>query len=83
MVDATKTDAEMLDELASRLNRCGVSRIDPERFHEERNDIVVAMRRMARRLSGQVDAKATYVWRAPGCERGSSTRDISRRGSRT
>lgn len=63
--DASRSDAEILDGLASRLNRCGMSRIDPERFLEERNEIVVELRRMARRMAGERRSEPTTVWRAP------------------
>jgi hypothetical protein len=53
MPGAEKSDAEQIDDLASRLNRCSPSRTDPDRFFEERNDIVVQLRRIARRLRGQ------------------------------
>lgn len=61
---AAVSDAQRLDELASRLNRCGFSNADPERFHVERNAIVVEMRAVAKRLRGE-GARREHVWRAP------------------
>ena len=64
---AAATEAGRLDELASRLNRCSFSNADPERFHVERNAIVVEMRRMAGRFRGE-GARPDYTWRAPARE---------------
>ncbi len=78
MTDATKSDPELLDELATRLNRVGLSRIDPERFHEERNEIVVEMRRMAKRLRGDHRKDSTTVWRpTPAAPRDAQARASS------
>ena len=60
---APATDAARLDELASRLNRCSFTNADPERFHVERNAIVVELRRMAGRMRGE-GGRPDYTWRA-------------------
>lgn len=64
----TRSEADELDELASRLNRCSPSRVDPERFHVERDDIVRAMRRLARQLARQ-PKPTTTTWRPDGQRR--------------
>ena len=61
---APATDAARLDELAARLNRCSFTNADPERFHVERNAIVVELRRMAGRMRGE-GVRPDYTWRAP------------------
>ena len=61
---APATDAARLDELAARLNRCSFTNADPERFHVERNAIVVELRRMAGRMRGE-GGRPDYTWRAP------------------
>ena len=61
---APATDAARLDELAVRLNRCSFTNADPERFHVERNAIVVELRRMAGRLRG-AGSRPDHTWRAP------------------
>lgn len=53
--------AAVVDELASRLNRCGPSRRDPERFHVERNEIVVQLRRLAKSMRGAAPARKTLA----------------------
>lgn len=58
--------AQRLDGLADRINRNGLSRVDPERFHAEKSDIAATLRRIARRLRGEPAASASRVWRAPG-----------------
>jgi len=46
-----KNDAELIDEIASELNRLSIKRIDPEAFFVERNDLVWRLRRLAARLA--------------------------------
>lgn len=61
----TRSEAEELNELASRLNRCSPSRVDPERFHVERDEIVRAMRRLAGQLV-RLPKPTTTTWRPNG-----------------
>lgn len=49
---APRTDAELADELADRVNRLRPARSDPEAFHVEKDEIARSLRRMARRLEG-------------------------------
>lgn len=59
--------AHEADELATRLNRCGLRRIDPEEWHVERDDIAKRLRRMARKLRGEPERPApTTTWRPNG-----------------
>lgn len=64
----TRSEAEELNELASRLNRCSPSRVDPERFHVERDEIVRGMRRLAGQLARQ-PKPTTTTWRPDGQRR--------------
>lgn len=48
-----KSSAEIADDLATRVNHLFVSRVDPDRFHVERNSIAVELRRLAKRLRGE------------------------------
>lgn len=58
------SDAEELDALASRLRRCTPSRIDPERFHVERDAICCAMLAMSKRLATETVVKPDLrIWR--------------------
>lgn len=63
MADATVSDAELVDQLASRVNLLGQTRIDPERFHAEKSDIALQLRRLARRLRGDTRGEPTTTWR--------------------
>lgn len=66
MVDATKSLAEELDEIASQINLFGLSRIDPERFHVAKNSIVVRLRRLARAQRGETRRREpSTTWRPP------------------
>lgn len=60
------TTAAKLDDLATRLNRCSFTNADPERFHVERNEIVVQLRRMAKEMRGESVGRPDYTWRASG-----------------
>jgi hypothetical protein len=44
----TAPDAEVLVELARRVDRLRLSHRDPERFHLEKDEIAVELRRLAR-----------------------------------
>lgn len=61
MADATKTDAQELNELANRLNCCSFSNADPERWHVERDYVVKAMRRMAKRMAAEPVRREQFV----------------------
>ena len=61
MTTAAKSDGEILDELASRLNHCNFSNADPERWHVERNEIVLTLRKMAKRLRGEPVRREHFV----------------------
>lgn len=61
---STRSDAELADELATRVNLMGQSRVDPERFHAEKSDIALKLRQLARRLRGEVRAEPMTVWRS-------------------
>jgi hypothetical protein len=63
---ASVSDAELIDRLASRINHLGMSRVDPQRFHVERNEIVVELRRLAKRLRSDRRGEPTTVWRSHG-----------------
>jgi hypothetical protein len=57
-------EADLVDQLADRVNRLREGRRDPEAFHVERNDIAVELRRLARRLRGPRRRPQTTTWRA-------------------
>jgi hypothetical protein len=61
---ATKTDAEILNGLADRLNRLTLSQVDPQRYHAEKSDITARLRAVARRLSGVVHRAPSTTWRS-------------------
>ena len=57
--------AGAIDALASRLNKLMPLRVDPEQFHVERNDIVVAMRRLAKAMRGEPSRPPVQSWINP------------------
>lgn len=59
--------ADELDALAAKLDGLCQRRIDPEKFHVEKDGIVRSMRRLAGRLRTETRAQAepTTVWRNP------------------
>ncbi len=61
---APKSLADQLDELASRVNLIGERRGDPERYHAEKSDIAVTLRRLARAQRGDDRRDPTTVWRS-------------------
>jgi hypothetical protein len=61
---ASATLDEALDRLASRVNHLGNLGGDPERFHAEKSDIAVALRRLARAQRGETRRGPSTVWRA-------------------
>ena len=66
---ACVSDGELVDQLATRLNVLSPGRLNPERFHEERDGIVRALRALAKRLDGRPVAVAPMTsWRS-GCAR--------------
>jgi hypothetical protein len=65
MRDASISDSQCVDRLASRLNLLCRKRIDPETFHVEKDAIVVEMRAVARRLRGNVRRQPSTTWRPP------------------
>jgi hypothetical protein len=58
-----KTLADQLDALASRVNLIDSRRGDPERFHAEKDDIAVSLRRLARAQRGDTGRKHSTTWR--------------------
>lgn len=63
VIDLTKTNSEIADDLATRVNLNGLSRTDPERFHAEKSEIAHDLRIFARFLSGVGRREPTTVWR--------------------
>lgn len=61
-----KDNAAVADDLADRVNRLAMSRVDPETFHVERNGIAVELRQLAKRLRGDPPRRRIHVYRQPG-----------------
>lgn len=66
---SVQDEAIEADSLADLVNRLSMIRIDPEKFHETRNEIAVRLRKMARRLRGDGPRKDLTTWRAPDVRR--------------
>ena len=65
-IDLTKSNAEIADALATRVNLNGLSRVSPENFHAEKSEIAADLRRFARHL--RVDKpprQPSTTWRPP------------------
>lgn len=63
---ASRSLAEDLDDLASRVNRNSLGRTrDHEVFLAEKDDIALTLRRLARQARGETRKAPTTVWR-PG-----------------
>lgn len=60
--------AGRVDELANRVNNNGLSRVSPERFHVEKSDIALSLRRLARDLRGEVRLAPSTTWRPRGVD---------------
>ncbi len=63
------TEADLVDQLADRMNRLAMIRIDPEKFHVERDDIAKTLRRLAKRLRDEPAPQRQgdhLTWRAQG-----------------
>jgi hypothetical protein len=63
MSTATKSDAEIADELADRVNRLIPRSADPEKFHVDRDGIARELRLLAKRLRGDLGRRREHVWR--------------------
>jgi hypothetical protein len=78
--DHAKSEAQAIDDIASELNHLSLSRMEPDAFLEHRNDLVVRLRRLAKRLGAPktrtVEALTTY--RAPGETKRTPGRDKAR-----
>lgn len=61
----TQDLAAEADAIADLVNRFSTHRIDPERFHVQRDDIAKRLRALARQLRGDVRAKPSTTWRSP------------------
>lgn len=46
--DASVRQSSILDDLANAVQRLTIDRCDPEKFHQDKSEIVAALRRMAR-----------------------------------
>ena len=63
-IDLSKSNAEIADSLATRVNLNGLSRVSPERFHAEKSEIAADLRRFAKRLRGDTGrGEPTTTWR--------------------
>jgi hypothetical protein len=61
---AHRSLADQIDDLASRVNLLGQNRVDPEKFHAEKDDIAVALRRLARAERGPGERRQpTTSWK--------------------
>lgn len=59
-----KTLDEEIDDLAERVNRNGLERIDPERWHAEKNDIWIALKRLAGKVRQCERRLPSTTWRS-------------------
>jgi hypothetical protein len=58
--------AAEVDAIADLVNRVTLDRINPERFHQQRDEIAKRLRAIARDLRGDVRRKPSTTWRADG-----------------
>lgn len=58
--------ADEADAIADQLNALTLTRIDPNRFHEQRSSIAARARRLAKALRGDRPDKTTTTWRSRG-----------------
>lgn len=60
-------EAALADDLADRVNRLRLTRIDPEKFHVEMDQIARDLRKMAQRLRGDTSGtrRRIHTWKAP------------------
>ena len=65
LFSATRSDVEILDELARRAEALGRSRIEPEDFHVEKSELATGMRRLAGRMRAGGRRLASTTWRPP------------------
>ena len=58
----SKSDIEILEELARRAEALGRSRISPEDFHLEKSELAHGLRRLAGRLRGNTRREPSTTW---------------------
>lgn len=61
---SVQDEAAEADAIADLVNKLAMSRTQPERFHEMRNEAAVRLRRMAKRLRGDAPRKPSTTWRS-------------------